>query len=158
MYLCMEVCFTSSYDVGIKNGLLNRNILLKYNTEFELCCHRCVINSIIKLICHLSLFHVKFQIQAIQLDDIMQQPEDPKEEHIFYYRTKSQRDTIQILKSSQLQDAFSYIEDHSHPELWRILAEHALEKLDLSIAEKVITSFLFVIEGFYISPILMHPL
>jgi WD repeat-containing protein 35 len=73
----------------------------------------------------------------------MQQPEDPREEHIFCYRTKSQRDTIQILKSSQLQDAFSYIEDHSHPELWRILAEHALEKLDLSIAEKVITSFLY---------------
>ena len=73
----------------------------------------------------------------------MQQPEDPGKEHIFYYETKAQRDTLQILKAAQLQDAFSYIEDHSHPKLWTILAEHALEKLDLSIAEKVLMSFLF---------------
>lgn len=34
------------------------------------------------------------------------------------------------------QDAYTFIEDNSHPRLWRILAESALERLDFVMAEK----------------------
>lgn len=77
------------------------------------------------------------QIQAIHLDDVMHQPEDPSMEHVFNYETKTLRDTQQMLSAVDIQDAYSYVEEHSHPRLWISLANHALETLDLSYAEKV---------------------
>ena len=35
-----------------------------------------------------------------------------------------------------LADASSFVEDNSHPRLWRLLAESALDKLDLQTAER----------------------
>ncbi|KAH7444663.1 hypothetical protein KP509_02G086900 [Ceratopteris richardii] len=84
---------------------------------------------------YLCTFHA-LQILAIQLDEIMQQPEFPGKQHLFFYETKSLRDTHQIIEAAQLHDAFLYIEEHSHPKLWIALAEAALQKLDLSIAER----------------------
>lgn len=34
------------------------------------------------------------------------------------------------------EDVASFIEDNPHPRLWRLLAESALSKLDLDIAER----------------------
>ncbi|KAJ7522936.1 hypothetical protein O6H91_18G031500 [Diphasiastrum complanatum] len=84
---------------------------------------------------YLCYFH-NLQIIAIQLDDLMKQPEQPGKNHVFNYETKSLRDTTQILEAVPIQDAYAYVEEHSHPKLWISLAEHALEILDLSIAEK----------------------
>jgi len=41
-----------------------------------------------------------------------------------------------LLNEVSIQDAYQFIEDNSHPRLWRILAEHSLEKLDLTVADK----------------------
>ncbi|OAE19425.1 hypothetical protein AXG93_4273s1210 [Marchantia polymorpha subsp. ruderalis] len=84
---------------------------------------------------YLCNFH-NLQIQAVHLDEVMRQPEKLGKEHVFNYETKSLRDTRQMLKAVEIQDAFIYVEDHSHPRLWRSLAEYALETLDLSVAEK----------------------
>ncbi|KAL2612195.1 hypothetical protein R1flu_023887 [Riccia fluitans] len=84
---------------------------------------------------YLCSFH-NLQIQAVQLDEVMRQPEQPGKEHVFNYETKSLRDTQQMLKAVEIQDAFIYIEEHSHPRLWISLAEYALETLNLSVAEK----------------------
>ncbi|XP_024366604.1 uncharacterized protein [Physcomitrium patens] len=84
---------------------------------------------------YLCSFH-DLQIQAIHLDDVMHQPEDPSMEHVFNYETKTLRDTQQMLSAVDIQDAYSYVEEHSHPRLWISLANHALETLDLSYAEK----------------------
>ncbi len=35
-----------------------------------------------------------------------------------------------------MDDAYSFIDTNTHPRLWRILAEHALEGLDFALAEK----------------------
>jgi hypothetical protein len=78
------------------------------------------------------------QIQAVKLDEVMVQPEQPEKEHVFNYETKSLRDTRQMLVAVEIQDAFAYVEEHAHPRLWVSLAEHALDKLNLPVAEKVI--------------------
>ena len=70
----------------------------------------------------------------------MHQPEDPGSEHVFNHETKSLRDTLQMLSAVDIQDAYSYVEEHSHPRLWISLANHALETLDLSYAEKVVVT------------------
>lgn len=35
-----------------------------------------------------------------------------------------------------MDDAYAFVDGNSHPRLWRILAEHALEQLDFSMADK----------------------
>lgn len=78
----------------------------------------------------------------------MHQPEDPGSEHVFNHETKSLRDTQQMLSAVDIQDAYSYVEEHSHPRLWISLANHALETLDLSYAEKVAVTRLIMIVSF----------
>lgn len=46
------------------------------------------------------------------------------------------RDTRALLASDNKADAQAFIADNPHKRLWQLLAEHALEKLDLAVAEK----------------------
>ena len=46
------------------------------------------------------------------------------------------RDSRDILEKVGISDASVFIEDNSHPRLWSLLAEAALEKLDFATAEK----------------------
>ncbi|KAF4654697.1 WD repeat domain 35 [Perkinsus olseni] len=56
--------------------------------------------------------------------------------------TKTLRDTREILaKLSNLKDAFNYVEANPHKRLWRLLAESALEQLDVGVAEKAFVRF-----------------
>jgi WD repeat-containing protein 35 len=43
--------------------------------------------------------------------------------------TKSLRDTREILEKVGLSDASQFIQDNSHPRLWGLLTEAALEKV-----------------------------
>ena len=52
------------------------------------------------------------------------------------YETKSLRDTRDVLKEAKLQDAFQFVEQNSHPRLWRLIGEAALEELDFPTAEQ----------------------
>ncbi|EER18071.1 wd-repeat protein, putative, partial [Perkinsus marinus ATCC 50983] len=57
--------------------------------------------------------------------------------HLVICDTKTLRDTRDMLsKLSNMKDAFSYVEANPHKRLWRLLAESALEKSDVSVAEK----------------------
>lgn len=76
------------------------------------------------------------QIKAVLLDDIMQYPEKQSKEYVINFETKSLRDTRNLLQNVSMQDAYQFVEDNSHPRLWHLLAEHALDKLNLVIAEK----------------------
>jgi WD repeat-containing protein 35 len=40
------------------------------------------------------------------------------------------------LSTVGIKEASTFVEDNSHPRLWRLLAENALEKLDFLVAEK----------------------
>ncbi len=46
------------------------------------------------------------------------------------------RDTRELLKSASVDDAYAFVDSNSHPRLWRNLAEHALEALDFTTADK----------------------
>ena len=76
------------------------------------------------------------QIKAVLLDDIMQYPEKQSKENVINFETKSLRDTRNLLHNVSMQDAYQFVEDNSHPRLWHLLAEHALDNLNLVIAEK----------------------
>ena len=71
---------------------------------------------------------------------MMCQPDDPSNSHVFNHETKSLRDTQEMVSAVDMQDAYCYVEEHSHPRLWTSLANHALDTLDLSYAEKVVIS------------------
>lgn len=76
------------------------------------------------------------QIKTVLLDEIMKDPENPTKEYMQEMEIKSLRDTRDLLEKIGLQDAQQFIEDNPHPRLWRLLAESALEQLNLKIAEQ----------------------
>ena len=69
------------------------------------------------------------------LDEIMQRPENPLQEDIADFDTKSLRDTRELLEKVNLSEATQFIEQNSHQKLWRLLAENALSKLEIKTAE-----------------------
>lgn len=46
------------------------------------------------------------------------------------------RDARALLGSTSSEEAYRFIEANPHPRLWRSLAQSALEKLDLTMADK----------------------
>ena len=75
------------------------------------------------------------EIQAVLLDEILRDPESPSKELLLELEVKSLRDTRDLLDKVGIQDAAAFIEENPHPRLWRLLAEAAVEALDLTTAE-----------------------
>ena len=69
------------------------------------------------------------------MDEILRDPDAPSDEFVLDLEVKSLRDTRDLLEKVGLKDALSFIEENPHPRLWRLLAEAALEALDLQMAE-----------------------
>mmetsp|Transcript_38234 Transcript_38234/g.108060 ORF Transcript_38234/g.108060 Transcript_38234/m.108060 type:complete len:1242 (+) Transcript_38234:70-3795(+) len=76
------------------------------------------------------------EIKAVLLDEIMLQPDNPEKDLILMYDTRSLRDARHLLQTCSMQDAYSFIDTNSHARLWGLLAEHALENLDFTVADK----------------------
>eukprot|EP00794_Sanderia_malayensis_P012081 gene12081-13325_t len=76
------------------------------------------------------------QIKSVLLDEVMKDPSNPVRENLIDFETKSLRDTRDLLDKVGIEDAYQFILENSHPRLWRLLAEAALERLDLEVAEK----------------------
>eukprot|EP00049_Salpingoeca_infusionum_P026788 m.27924 g.27924 ORF g.27924 m.27924 type:complete len:1165 (+) comp8999_c0_seq1:165-3659(+) len=83
-------------------------------------------------ICNFS----SLQVESVNLDTIMKDPDHPTRECYAAREIKSLRDTRTLLDTVTIEDAYSYIEQNPHIRLWRLLAEAALDKLDLEIADK----------------------
>ncbi|XP_075168241.1 intraflagellar transport protein Oseg4 [Haematobia irritans] len=76
------------------------------------------------------------EITSVLLDDIISGEESQNPiSHILQLKVKSLRDTDDLLQHVGLEDAKQFIEDNPHPRLWRLLAEAALKKLELDVAE-----------------------
>ena len=69
------------------------------------------------------------------MDEILRDPDTPSDEYVLDLEVKSLRDTRDLLEKVGLKDALGFIEENPHPRLWRLLAEAALEALDLQMAE-----------------------
>jgi len=80
------------------------------------------------------------QIKAVMMDEIMASPDAPDKEMVLDFETKSLRDARDLVTNVGLGEAFSYIEEHPHPRLYKLIAEAALEALDFGVAEKAFVS------------------
>lgn len=77
------------------------------------------------------------KVTSVLLDDVMASPDRPgKASMVIDHEVRSLRDTRTLLQKNGLRDSMQFIEDNAHPRLWRLLAETALERLDLNTAEK----------------------
>ena len=72
------------------------------------------------------------------LDEVLKDPEDIKkiDDHIAHYEAKTLKDTREFLTSVSLKEAVEFVEKNQHPRLWSLIAETALEKMNLGIAER----------------------
>ena len=75
------------------------------------------------------------EIKAVLLDEILRDPETPSKDLLLELEVKSLRDTRDLLEKVGIKDAQTFIEENPHPRLWRLLAEAAVESLDLTTAE-----------------------
>jgi len=70
-------------------------------------------------LCHFS----NLQIKAVMLDEVMATPDAPDKDMVLDFETKSLRDARDLITNVGLTEAFSFIEEHPHPRLYKLLAE-----------------------------------
>ncbi|XP_076841795.1 WD repeat-containing protein 35 isoform X1 [Brachyhypopomus gauderio] len=76
------------------------------------------------------------EIKSVLLDEIMKEPERPNKDYLMNFEIRSLRDSRTLIEKVGIEDASQFIEDNPHPRLWRLLAEAALQKLELKTAEQ----------------------
>uniref|UniRef100_A0AAY4A968 WD repeat-containing protein 35 n=1 Tax=Denticeps clupeoides TaxID=299321 RepID=A0AAY4A968_9TELE len=76
------------------------------------------------------------EIKSVLLDEIMKDPDCPNKDYLINFEIRSLRDSRTLIEKVGIEDASQFIEDNPHPRLWRLLAEAALQKLDLKTAEQ----------------------
>uniref|UniRef100_A0A668VVY2 WD repeat-containing protein 35 n=1 Tax=Oreochromis aureus TaxID=47969 RepID=A0A668VVY2_OREAU len=76
------------------------------------------------------------EIKSVLLDEIMKDPERPNKDNLINFEIRSLRDSRALIEKVGIEEASQFIEDNPHPRLWRLLAEAALQKLDLKMAEQ----------------------
>uniref|UniRef100_A0A2K5RB88 WD repeat-containing protein 35 n=2 Tax=Cebus imitator TaxID=2715852 RepID=A0A2K5RB88_CEBIM len=76
------------------------------------------------------------EIKSVLLDELLKDPERPNKDYLVNFEIRSLRDSRALIEKVGIEDASQFIEDNPHPRLWRLLAEAALQKLDLHTAEQ----------------------
>ncbi|XP_062851768.1 WD repeat-containing protein 35 [Trichomycterus rosablanca] len=76
------------------------------------------------------------EIKSVLLDEIMKDPDRPNKDYLINFEIRSLRDSRALIEKVGIEDASQFIEDNPHPRLWRLLAEAALQKLELKMAEQ----------------------
>ncbi|VDK76030.1 unnamed protein product [Onchocerca ochengi] len=74
-------------------------------------------------------------VRTVLLDELMKNPETPHKSFIIDIEIKLLRDVKKLLESMKIQEATEFIEKNNHPKLWALLAEVALNRLDIVVAE-----------------------
>ena len=79
-------------------------------------------------------------MKACSLDTLARDPEQPVAAECFLtFEAKALRECREALSGAGgVSDAYSYAEANPHPRLWRLVGEAALEKLELTVAEKAL--------------------
>ena len=78
------------------------------------------------------------EVKAVLLDDILKDPEEIKEISTMFveFEQKSLRDTRDMLTTVSLKDAVDFVEKNPHSRLWKLITEAALDKMNISLAER----------------------
>uniref|UniRef100_A0A0K0FYV2 ANAPC4_WD40 domain-containing protein n=1 Tax=Strongyloides venezuelensis TaxID=75913 RepID=A0A0K0FYV2_STRVS len=74
-------------------------------------------------------------VRTVMLDLLLKDPENPGNHFFNDIEIKSLRTVKKLLNMGKFSEATEYVDRNSHPKLWKILVEVALEKLDLTTAE-----------------------
>eukprot|EP01138_Halocafeteria_seosinensis_P016315 gb/GECG01016645.1/.p1 GENE.gb/GECG01016645.1/~~gb/GECG01016645.1/.p1 ORF type:complete len:1236 (+),score=172.06 gb/GECG01016645.1/:1-3708(+) len=80
-------------------------------------------------------------VRVALLDELFYDAFNPEATYIINHETRSLRDTRQLLATAGMQSTFDYVADNPHKRLWRLLAESALQKLDLAGAERAFVQY-----------------
>ncbi|XP_050313248.1 WD repeat-containing protein 35 isoform X2 [Anthonomus grandis grandis] len=75
------------------------------------------------------------EVEAVLLDDVIDNPEKPTNDYLIKLEIKSLRDTRQLLEKVGINEAAQFVEDNRHPRLWRLVAEAALKEMNLTMAD-----------------------
>ncbi|XP_054833887.1 WD repeat-containing protein 35 [Eublepharis macularius] len=81
------------------------------------------------------------EIKSILLDEILKNPEHPNKDFIINFEIRSLRDSRAFIEGVGIEESSQFIENNPHPRLWRLLAEAALQKLDLQTAEQAFVRY-----------------
>jgi WD repeat-containing protein 35 len=89
---------------------------------------------------HLCRFK-DLEIRSVVLDEILkqpieQQPQPPNRDLVVDYESKCLREVREKMNAEGLAAGYQVAEASPHPRLFRLIAENALEALDLTMAEK----------------------
>ena len=78
------------------------------------------------------------EIKAVLLDEIFKNPDAhaSPDELILRFETRSLKDTRELVGKVDVKEAFAFVEKNPYPKLWKILAEAALGKVELDVAQK----------------------
>lgn len=76
------------------------------------------------------------EIKSVLLDEILKEPSQPNKDYMINFEIRSLRDSRSLIETVGIEDACTFIEENPHPRLWRLLAEAALQRLDLKTAEQ----------------------
>lgn len=76
------------------------------------------------------------EVRVVAMDTLMMHPDKISRDCVVDFETKSLREVRDVIIAEGLQGGYIYAEKHSHPRLWKLLANAALEDLELTIAEK----------------------
>ena len=76
------------------------------------------------------------EVRVVAMDTLMMHPDKITRECVVDFETRSLREVRDVIAAEGLQGGYIYAEKHSHPRLWKLLANAALEDLELAIAEK----------------------
>ncbi|CAI5455549.1 unnamed protein product [Caenorhabditis angaria] len=74
-------------------------------------------------------------VKTVAIEKFLLRPEAPDKKHLHDIETKALRDVKLLLERMKIDEATEFIEKNPHPRLWRLLAEVALNKLDVATAE-----------------------
>ncbi len=76
------------------------------------------------------------EVKSVLLDELMVKPDQPNKECVVDYESKSLREVREKITVEGLQGGYLYAEKSPHPRLYKLIAQSALEVLDLNMAEK----------------------
>lgn len=58
------------------------------------------------------------EVEAVLLDEVIDNPEKPSKDYLIKLEIKSLRDTRQLLEKVGINEAAQFVEDNRHPRLW----------------------------------------
>ncbi|CAM9614606.1 unnamed protein product, partial [Ectocarpus sp. 12 AP-2014] len=76
------------------------------------------------------------EARTVGLDEIMAAPDSPDRSVVVDVETGALVEARELITTDGLQEAYQAISKKPHPRLWKLLAQQALEALDLNMAEK----------------------